>query len=260
MALTNTAPLSVLANGAKVEDVVASKSQDKITIGNEYISREFSIENGKILTSEIENSRANTTLVPQLGSEDFIINTIQENSDLPEVEANSPKEVLDRANWNATLTANSGTAYPATDIEKLFDGDKNTYIDSYNITGYPTSLKIDLGEVKTVSSFSYQKRPGFTDANYGKNGTMGQYKLYVSEDGENWTEAGEGEFTREDFNLHQEGNLHNVGDVVYGNFDKTYESRYIRIDQLSDALGNTQEFSGAEINLYSDKYEKQRNQ
>ena len=85
---------------------------------------------------------------------------------------------------------------------------------------------------------------------------MGQYKLYVSEDGENWTEAGEGEFTREDFNLHQEGNLHNVGDVVYGNFDKTYESRYIRIDQLSDALGNTQEFSGAEINLYSDKYEK----
>lgn len=157
MALTNTAPLSVLANGSKVEDVVASKSQDKITIGNEYISREFSIENGKVLTSEIENSRANTTLVPQLGSEDFIINTIQENSDLPEVEANSPKEVLDRANWNATLTANSGTAYPATDIEKLFDGDKNTYIDSYNITGYPTSLKIDLGEVKTVSSFSYQK-------------------------------------------------------------------------------------------------------
>ena len=256
VALTNTAPLSVLANGAKVEDVVASKSQDKITIGNEYISREFSIENGKILTSEIENSRANTTLVPQLGSEDFIINTIQENSDLPEVEANSPKEVLDRANWNAILTANSGTAYPATDIEKLFDGDKNTYIDSYTITGYPTSLKIDLGEVKTVSSFSYQKRPGFTDANYGKNGTMGQYKLYISEDGENWTEAGEGEFTREDFNLHQEGNLHNVGDVVYGNFDKTYESRYIRIDQLSDALGNTQEFSGAEINLYSDKYEK----
>ncbi len=230
--------------------------------------REFSIENGKVLTSEIENSRANTNLVPQLGSEDFIINTIQENSDLPEVEANSPKEVLDRANWNAILTANSGTAYPATDIEKLFDGDKNTYIDSYNITGYPTSLKIDLGEVKTVSSFSYQKRPGFTDANYGdgdkntyidsynitgyptslkidlgevktvssfsyqkrpgftdanygKNGTMGQYKLYVSEDGENWTEAGEGEFTREDFNLHQEGNLHNVGDVVYGNFDKT---------------------------------------
>ena len=50
VALTNTAPLSVLANGAKVEDVVASKSQDKITIGNEYISREFSIENGKVLT------------------------------------------------------------------------------------------------------------------------------------------------------------------------------------------------------------------
>ncbi len=82
------------------------------------------------------------------------------------------------------------------------------------------------------------------------------YKLYVSEDGENWTEAGEGEFTKKDFNLHQEGDLHNVGDVVYGNFDKTYESRYIRIDQLSDALGNTQEFSGAEINLFSDKYEK----
>lgn len=253
VALTNIAPMAVLADSKdKSSNVTASKSDDKLFIGNEFISREFSIAEGKVLTSEIENSRANTNIIPQAGSEDFVINTIKPELENPE--PTLPTEVLQRDNWKGTLSVQNGTEYPQTDITKLFDGDKNTYIDSYRITGYPTSLKIDLGEVKTVSSFSYLKRPGYTDANYGKNGTMGAYKLYVSEDGVNWTEAGEGEFTAEDYNLHQEGNLHNVGDVVYGNLDKTYETRYIRIDQLSDALGNTQEFSGAEINLYSDKY------
>ena len=48
---------------------------------------------------------------------------------------------------------------------------------------------------------------------------MGKYKLYVSDDGVNWKEAGEGEFKREDYNLHQEGKTTaNVPDVVYGNF------------------------------------------
>ncbi|ELC8441103.1 discoidin domain-containing protein [Clostridium perfringens] len=255
VALSNITPMAVLAQGNEnKDDVVATKSNDKLLIGNEFISREFSIVDGKVLTSKIENSRANTNIIPQVGSEDFVINTVKPKTGIPESEPILPTEVLQRDNWNARLSVQNGNEYPQTDIDKLFDGDKNTYIDSYRITGYPTSLKIDLGEVKTVSSFSYLKRPGYPDANYGKNGTMGQYKLYVSEDGVNWTEAGEGEFTSKDYNLHQEGNLNNVGDVVYGNLDKTYETRYIRIDQLSDALGNTQEFSGAEINLYADKY------
>ncbi|MGG5461824.1 discoidin domain-containing protein [Clostridium sp. B9] len=256
VALTNAVPLAVLADNKAEEDVLAIKTQDKIVVGNEYIEREFFINNGKVSTVGIENSRANTTLIPQSGSEDFIINTIQPSIDIPTPEPILPTKVIDRTNWTASLTVANGTSYPAASVSSLFDGDKDTYINDYQINGYPTTLEIDLGEVKEVSSFSYLKRPGYSQPAYGKNGTMGAYKLYVSEDGETWSEAGQGEFKAEDFNLHEEGGLHNVGDVVYGNFDRTYEARYIRIDQLSDSLGGTQEFSGAEINLFSDEYIK----
>lgn len=72
-------------------------------------------------------------------------------------------------------------------------------------------MDIDLGSVQTVSSLSIDKRPGYSDANYGLNGTMGKFKLYVSEDGTNYTFAGAGEFTAEAYNLHEENGLYNVG-------------------------------------------------
>lgn len=250
--LTNTSFI-VRAEATTEGNTVAKIDGDKITIGNDYINREFSINENKVLTSLIENRRANTEVLPKEGSEDFIINTIQTETP-PESEEEIPIEKLDSTNWESSLTTKDGTEYPESDVVKLFDGDSNTYINNYTVTGYPISLKIDLGEEKTVSSFSYLKRPGFENTAYGINGTMGQYKLYISEDGVNWQEAGSGEFKREDFNLHQEEGLHNVGDIVYGNFDDTYTTRYVRIDQLSDALGNTQEFSGAEISLFADSY------
>ncbi|GAA0086736.1 hypothetical protein UT300007_31770 [Clostridium sp. CTA-7] len=252
--LTNTS-FVVKAESIREGNIIASLDNNKIIIGNDYIKREFSIVEGKVLTSLIENNRANTKLIPQSGSEDFIINTIQQEGQEPEnPKPTIPTEILNRTNWKATLSANSGKTYPEVSVLKLFDGNKDTYIDDYQIAGYPISLKVDLGEEKTISSFSYLKRPGYQDSAYGINGSMGQYKLYVSEDGANWQEAGSGEFKRNDYNLHKEGDLYNVGDVVYGNLDKTHTTRYVRIDQLSDGLGGTQEFTGAEINLFSDSY------
>ncbi|SCK01869.1 Hyaluronoglucosaminidase precursor [uncultured Clostridium sp.] len=233
----------------------ASVDNEKIIIGNDHITREFSIINEKISTSKIINTRANTLLIPQSGSEDFIINTVKTNNEpTPEPETTIPVEVIDRTNWRATLTNNVGTAYSEADVAKLFDGDNSTYVDKYQITGYPTSLVIDLGEQQKVASFGYQKRPGYQDLAYGKNGTMGKYKIYVSNDGELWNEAGNGEFTAEDYNLHQVDGLHNVGDTVYANLDRPYETRYVKIDQLSDVLGGTQEYTAAEVNLFSDEY------
>ena len=91
-------------------------------------------------------------------------------------------------------------------------------------------IVFDLGSVQTIGSFAYQKRPGFHDANYGLNGTMGKYELYVSDNGTDWTPAGKGECVRDDYNLHSvvlsentqtsDGKynvgdtLHNVGDLV----------------------------------------------
>lgn len=253
--LTNTS-FMVKADEISEGQVVSSIDNKKIVIANDYIKREFSINEGKVLTTLIENNRANTEIIPQQGSEDFIINTIKEDVESPEVsQPIPPTQMLERTNWKAILNVSNGNEYSEEDVLKLFDGNKDTYINNYQITGYPTSLIIDLGEEKTISSFSYLKRPGYQDSAYGINGAMGKYKLYVSDDGLSWNEAGNGEFTRNDYNLHQEGSLYNVGDIVYGNFDKTYETRYVKIDQLSDGLGNTQEYTAAEINLFSDMYQ-----
>ena len=47
--------------------------------------------------------------------------------------------------------------------------------------------------------------------------------------------------------------LYNVGNLVYGNFDQIYETRYVKIVPKSDVLGGTDEFHGAEIRLYADQ-------
>lgn len=258
MVLTNM-PFAVKAEVDNNNNVETTLDNEKIVIANDYIKREFSINNGKVLTTLIENNRAKTQIVPKEGSEDFIINTIKtESTDSETTKPIVPKNVIERTNWKAALSVSTGTKYSDADVLKLFDGNKDTYINNYQISGYPISLTIDLGEKKSISSFSYLKRPGYSDSAYGINGTMGKYKLYVSEDGLAWKEAGSGEFARANYNLHQEGNLFNVGDVVYGNFDKTYETRYVKIDQLSDALGSTQEYTASEINLFSDKYQSSK--
>lgn len=101
---------SVLVNAIESRDrkVFANIGKDKISIGNDYIKREFSIDNGKVLTNLIENNRANTTLIPGKGSEDFIINTIQPEED---TDVEVPIEVIDRTSWNATLTTSSNTEF-----------------------------------------------------------------------------------------------------------------------------------------------------
>ncbi len=156
--------------------------------------------------------------------------------------------------WTGTITNASGQAFPETDFPKLIDGNKNTNVDSYRLAGYPITIEADMQEVKTISSFSLDKRPGFGDPVYGVNGTTGKYEFYTSMDGENWELSGMGNFVREAWGLHQEGNLHNVGNTVYANLNKPVECRYIRLVQLSDALGSTQEMSLAEINVYADEY------
>ncbi len=170
----------------------------------------------------------------------------------------APTQALDRTNWSVSITSNAGTgsAFSVDAAKTLIDGQLNTHPDNYQISGNPFYVDINLGEKHTIRSFSIDKRPGFGDAAYGKNGTMGEFELYVSDDGVNYTKAGAGEFTSEAYNLHdnEDGSLHNVGDRVYANFYKPYTTQYVRLVQKTDALGGTQEFSNAELNLYTDQY------
>ena len=153
----------------------------------------FTYRRRALRTKAITNSRINEVFEPASGSEDFIINLVDDTQDVEEIII-PPSAPLSREGWSAQLYNAQGVAFDQ--VDRLFDGDPDTYVDQYQNAGMPITLEIDLGSVQKVGSFSFQKRPGYSDPVYGINGTMGEYKLYVSEDGEVWEEAGAGELQK----------------------------------------------------------------
>ena len=275
-ALAWTLVLCTAAGSVKLDAQAAgsrtavSIENDMVSIGNDYISREYSIADGHIETTQIVNKRIGTNLVPQDGSEDFVINTLGESesetpdtpgedtdkiTNDPQWELNTP-DAISKERWSAKLINSAGTEFPESAVKTLFDNDLNSYPNEYTISGHPFTLDIDLGETKTIASMSVNKRPGFGDSNYGTNGTMGGYKIYASNDGENYEKVAEGEFTEADYNLHKEGDLYNVGDMVYVNFDHAVDAQYVRVLQTSAAIGSAEEFTSAEIGFYTGTFEK----
>lgn len=69
-----SAPPASYADG--YGSVAVNKSNSNITIGNDAISRTFSIADGKLTTVEINNKLASTKLVPGSGSEEFVIQSL----------------------------------------------------------------------------------------------------------------------------------------------------------------------------------------
>ena len=244
------------------DSVITQISDDVVSIGNDYISREFSINDNTILTSSIINKRINKSLEPQKGSEDFVINTLSEDkTEEDDNEITNDFEwvyttPLSSDGWKATLKNAAGTAFPAAQTAKLFDDNLNTNVDYYQISGQPFTLDIDFGTTQTIAGMSVNKRPGFSSSSYGINGTMGGYEVWVSADGDEYTKIAEGEFTEEDYNLHKVGDLYNVGDMVYVNFDEAVDTQYVRVVQTSVALGTVEEFTSAEIDFYDQEIVK----
>ncbi len=256
-------PVIAFAEETPSSPVEVSISDTEVTLENAQIARSFAIDNGVLSTSSILNKRINRSLVPQEGSKDFVINTlIKGRTTDAEVEIeNKPvwnrPEALDRTDWTATLTNAAGTAFTDESVAKLFDGDLSTYPDEYTKSGNPFTLDIDLGSEQTVAAFSVDKRPGYTDAAWGINGTMGAFEVLISDDGETWTSAGEGEFTAEDYKLHQEDDLYNVGVTVHYNLPEAVTTSHVRIIQKTGALSDAEEFSNSEINLYAEPWTQQ---
>ncbi len=240
---------SVPVSAAQTQGAYVKESSDKIEIGNSDISRTILIEDGQVLPGAIDNERIDRALEPQEGSELFLLNTVFE----AEGEETLPQNTLERAQWQGEVSCeNSGQVK---DAALMFDGNKDTDVDYYvKGTEFPYTLTIDLGQEETFQSFGYQKRKGDANAAWGINGTVGKYSLEVSSDGKTWMPAGSGEFTREDYNLHVENGLYNVGDMVYGCFDQEYTARYVRFICQSGALSAEKTFNGAEFYLYSDAY------
>lgn len=250
----------VYAAGGNAE---VSITADSISIGNDDLVRNYSIQDGKIRTSSIENRRISRTTVPAEGSQDFVINTLSEgNSQTDDPIVNDPiyayTEPLPTDGWTAELYNNEGEKFASDMVALLFDGKEDTYVDNWQISGYPITLDIDFGAPQEIAGMSVNKRPGYADSAYGVNGTMGTYEIWTSENGTEYTKLTEGEFTEEDYNLHKEGDLYNVGDLVYVNFDEKVTTQYIRVIQTGAAFGTAQEFSSAEVDFYAEPVQKKQ--
>jgi len=255
-------PTVINSNSTKVSAAGSSFvniAKDKVEIGNNSIKRVIDVSDSKLKTKVVSNNRIGKDLVPKEGSEDFAINLVSE-SQTPEEpakdinagisDAQKPKIQIDRQNWTATVYDSAGKSK---DGAKMLDGNDSTFVDFWDGNkAWPYEVVIDLKEEKTIGSFGYQKRPGYQDQKYGINGTIGKYEIKVSSDGENWTDAGIGEFSSKDYNLHKVDNLYNIGDMVYGNLIEAKTARYVKIVQLSGALSDDTSFTGAEIYLFED--------
>ena len=82
--------------------VTLEKTDGSYVFGNEYLKRTFSLSADKVLsTKEITNYRTGTTptvFTPQAGSEEFIINTLDNNSEGEDSGFVAPKEKI-RYQW-----------------------------------------------------------------------------------------------------------------------------------------------------------------
>ncbi|MDF9825215.1 hypothetical protein M2475_001672 [Breznakia sp. PF5-3] len=241
----------VLVSSAETGDVEVTKTSSYVEIGNESLSRRFGIENNKLITEYINNKRIGKKLEPDTGSDDFVIRVLGEKS---EVKDTLPVKELERDNWSGTLSQADGV--DPIDAAKLFDGNDTTEVEYAKGGKFPYAITVNLNEVKTFQSFSFQKRMGNANSAWGINGTIGKFSLETSTDGNTWTAAGTGEFTKEAYNLHLEDGKYNTADLVYANFDSPQTAQYVRIMMLSGALSTNQSFCGAEIRLYEDKYVK----
>lgn len=231
-------------------------SNNRITVGNGYLNREFEISGKTIRTAAIQNSRIHKEMIPQEGSEDFVIHTLTPAGEgsVDPVTEQFPQKALDKTDWSVSIKNAAGTAFSEAGAKTLIDGDTDTYPDEWQVSGNPFTVELDFGENKEIRSMSIDKRPGYHESQYGVNGTMGRFDLYVSEDAEEYAPVYSGNFTEEAYRLHQEGSLYNVGKTVYADFGASFTARYVRLVQKSCAIGTAQEFSTAELSFYEDGY------
>lgn len=170
--------------------VTLEKTDGSYVFGNEYLKRTFSLSADKVLsTKEITNYRTETTptvFTPQAGSEEFIINTLDNNSEGEDSGFVAPKKKLDTNGWTAeadSVATNEGANGGA---DKMFDGKNDTYYHSKYNEGtdaerkYPHNIYVDFGAEKSFQSLRYQQRVD-AQGNPTVSGHVKSYKIYTGD-------------------------------------------------------------------------------
>lgn len=165
------------------------KNDGTYVFGNEYLKRTFSLSADKVLsTKEITNYRTGTPTVftPQAGSEEFIINTLDNNSEGEDSGFVAPKKKLETTGWKATADSVATNEGANGGADKMFDGKNDTYYHSKYNEGtdaerkYPHNIYVDFGAEKSFQSLRYQQRVD-AQGNPTVSGHVKSYKIYTGD-------------------------------------------------------------------------------
>ena len=257
-------PMAAFAdpNGYNGGNAFANVNGEQVTIGNDAITRTFSIAGEKLTTLEIDNKRANTKLTPGVDSEEFIIKRTKKDA--------VGQQPIDQTGWTATADSeeNIGEGAPHHGhASNIIDNDQSTFWHTAYENGgankpgnreMPHEVVIDLNGATTFESFSYD--PRYTDGNGTDiNGNIGEYTLWVSAaedapsiDGDHaaagWTKVMDGSFNYEG----------NKGEAIHVNIpdDKIDACKGVQCVMLEARTSkNGQKFAGGEeFDLYAEKW------
>ncbi len=126
----------------------------------------------------------------------------------------------DAAVQGHTSVPTDGWTTVPSDATAAIDGDKKTFWQSRSGI---KNLTIDMGTVRDVTGFTYTPRDGDD-----KNGTIFQYRLFASHDGQTWTEIPtSGEFS----------NIVNNPIEQHIHFDTPVNTRMLKIECLQEING-----------------------
>ena len=237
------APVAYAAGG---HEVTAQVTETGAVIGNDMIQREFSTADGKLVTTQITNKRANNIVfTPGAGSEEFIIRVAKD----PNEPAKPAHPALPRDGWTAEASsrqnAEGDSDGPA---QNLLDG-RTESIWHTNYGGgqgpqeYPHHVIVDMKGDVTFQCFSYTPRQQGEDT----NGNIKGYQLWTTDnaaagaDDASWVKRAEGEFKYDGVN------------PIYVNLNEAVTAKKVKL--VATSAKNGQKFAGgAEFNLHAEPY------
>ncbi len=231
----------------------ANVNGEQVTIGNDAITRTFSIAGEKLKTIEIDNKRANTKLTPGADSEEFIIKRTKKENNVEPVQ-----EPISTEGWTVSTDSEE------TELEKPNQGYAKHLIDNNNQTiwhsdykeggvavgSLPHHVDFEFGKEIAFQSFAYDPRDNGGNPT-AANGNIGGYELLVNNDeaapaedaADAWTSVSTGEF---DYSG-------NKGEAIHVNLDAPQVARRVRLVAKSSCNGK-QLCGGEEFDLYAEKW------
>ena len=165
-------PLAVTEVEAAQDAVSATKSGNIVTIGNDKLSREFSISDDRLSTTKIENLLGNSVFTPGENSEEFVIKTLDETSN----GAVSLEE----------YTTSEGNS------SQILDGITDTTGNFWCSNSDDMKLVVNFGSEKEVKKVVYTPRYD-NSAKYNCTGRLTKLKIQYW-DGSAWQDANRNKF------------------------------------------------------------------